>query len=81
MLESLNEVLWEEAGNWNPPNFRPTSRYNPLQKAYTDACLLVHPDNHICSPHYHLAKAIFEELTSSMIEYNRSTTETVKLCR
>ena len=70
MLESLNEVLWEEAEDWNLRNLRATLKYDPLQKAYTDACLLVHPDNHIGSPHYDLAKAIFEELTSSMDEYN-----------
>ena len=81
MLASLDEVLWEGAGNWNPPNLRETSWYDPLEKVYTEACLFVYPDNHIGLPHYNLAKAIYKELTNSMARYNRSARREVKFCR
>ena len=81
MLTSLNEVLWEGTGNWTPPNFRTMIQNNPLQKVYTNACLLIHPDNHIGSPHYPLAKAIFEELNNSMTRYYRSLAIEMKIRR
>ena len=72
MLFSVNDVLWEGAGNWNAGGVVKTENHDSLNQMYMNACFFIHPDNHIGLPHHELAKAIFKELTDAMNRYNEA---------
>uniref|UniRef100_A0A7E4V094 Cyclin-G-associated kinase n=1 Tax=Panagrellus redivivus TaxID=6233 RepID=A0A7E4V094_PANRE len=69
LLSSLNEVLWEGAGNWNVPSITDMLSDSVVKKSYHRACLLVHPDKQVGKPHHALAQAIFTELNKAMVAF------------
>ncbi|CAJ0605324.1 unnamed protein product [Cylicocyclus nassatus] len=65
LLASLNDVLWEGAGQWPHHRMAELLSRNQVKKCYHRSCLLVHPDKHVGQEHEELARAIFTELNEA----------------
>ncbi|VDM52553.1 unnamed protein product, partial [Angiostrongylus costaricensis] len=65
LLGSLNDVLWEGAELWNQPKMGDLLSASQVKRCYYKACLLVHPDKQVGTPHEKLARAIFTELNDA----------------
>ncbi|KAJ1357311.1 hypothetical protein KIN20_015437 [Parelaphostrongylus tenuis] len=65
LLGSLNDVLWEGAEMWKQPRMADLLSPSQVKRSYYKACLLVHPDKQVGTPHEKLARAIFTELNDA----------------
>lgn len=71
LLCSLNSIVWEGC-NWTPIGMHQLLTPNDVKKMYRKACLAVHPDKLVGSPHEELAKYIFIELNDAWSEFEKN---------
>ncbi|KAJ6224835.1 hypothetical protein RDWZM_003380 [Blomia tropicalis] len=71
LLCSLNSVIWDGC-NWTSIGMHQLLTPSDVKKMYRKACLAVHPDKLVGSPHEELAKYIFMELNDAWNEFEKS---------
>nr|XP_027201464.1 cyclin-G-associated kinase-like [Dermatophagoides pteronyssinus] len=71
LLCSLNTIVWDGC-NWTPIGMHQLLTPNDVKKMYRKACLAIHPDKLVGSPHEELAKYIFMELNEAWSEFEKN---------
>lgn len=72
LLCSMNTIVWEGC-NWTAIGMHQLLTPNDVKKMYRKACLAVHPDKLVGSPHEELAKYIFMELNDAWSEFEKTS--------
>ncbi|KRZ08388.1 Cyclin-G-associated kinase [Trichinella pseudospiralis] len=72
LLCSLHTVLWEGNEKWDVIGMAELVTAAQVKKYYRKACLAVHPDKLVGTPHEQLAKMIFMELNDAWSEFEKS---------
>uniref|UniRef100_A0A5S6Q6U7 Protein kinase domain-containing protein n=1 Tax=Trichuris muris TaxID=70415 RepID=A0A5S6Q6U7_TRIMR len=76
LLGSLHTVIWPENDRWQEVSMSQLLSAKEVKKHYRKACLAVHPDKFVGTPHETLAKLIFTELNDAWNEFEADTTVT-----
>ncbi|CDW51905.1 cyclin G associated kinase [Trichuris trichiura] len=76
LLGSLHTVIWPENDRWQEVSMSHLLAAKEVKKYYRKACLAVHPDKFVGTPHETLAKLIFTELNDAWNEFEADTTVT-----
>ncbi|RWS11543.1 cyclin-G-associated kinase-like protein [Dinothrombium tinctorium] len=70
LLSSLHTIVWEDCA-WQKIGMHQLINNSDVKKMYRKACIAVHPDKVIGTPHEELAKLIFVELNDAWTEFEK----------